>query len=73
MEEKGTTLSRHIHSLRRAGTSFTITWDLLEKRLTGYNITSKSCRLCLLEKFSFWFGNPMHCSILISLTILLFA
>ena len=34
-EETGTTLSRHVHSLRRAGSSFTITWDLLEKRLAG--------------------------------------
>ena len=26
-----------------------------------------------LVEFSFWFGNPMHCQVLISLTILLFA
>ena len=54
-EETGTTLSRHIHSLRRAGTDFTIAWDLLEKKQAGYNITSKSCRLCLLEKFHIMF------------------
>ena len=33
--KKGTTLSRHIHSLRRAGKEFSISWDLLEKKLTG--------------------------------------
>ena len=54
-EETGTTLSRHVHNLRRAGTNFTITWDLLEKHLAGYNITSRSCRLCLLEKFHIMF------------------
>ena len=54
-EEAGTTLSRHVHSLRRAGTSFTIAWDLLEKKLAGYNPSSKSCRLCLLEKFHIMF------------------
>ena len=53
--KKGTTLSRHIHSLRRSGTSFNITWDLLEKRLSGYNTTSRACRLCLLEKFHIMF------------------
>ena len=51
----GTTLSRHIHKLRGEGKSFTITWDLLEKNLADYNITSKACRLCLLEKFHILF------------------
>ena len=54
-EETGTTLSRHVHKLRKAGTSFTITWDLLEEGLTGYNPTSGQCRLCLLEKFHIMF------------------
>ena len=54
-EETGTTLSRHVHKLRRAGTNFTITWNLLESRQAGYNPTSKSCRLCLLEKFHIMF------------------
>ena len=54
-DKPGTTLSRHIHKLRREGTDFTITWDLLEKKLAGYNISSKSCRLCLLEKFHILF------------------
>ena len=53
--ETGTTLSRHVHKLRRAGTTFTITWDLLEEGLTGYNPTSGQCRLCLLEKFHIMF------------------
>ena len=54
-EETGTTLSRHVHKLRKAGTDFTITWELLEKGLAGYNPSSKSCRLCLLEKFHIMF------------------
>ena len=54
-DKPGTTLSRYIHKLRREGTNFTITWDLLEKKQAGYNITSKSCRLCLLEKFHILF------------------
>ena len=32
-----------------------ITWDLLEKRIAGYNPTSRQCRLCLLEKFHIMF------------------
>ena len=44
-DETGTTLSRHIHKLREAGTDFDITWDLLEKRIAGYNPISKQCRL----------------------------
>ena len=54
-DKPGTTLSRHTHELRRKGIDFTITWDILEKRLAGYNTTSKSCRLCLLEKFHIMF------------------
>ena len=45
----GTTLSRHIHKLRETGMDFDFTWDLLEKRIAGYNPTSRQCRLCLLE------------------------
>ena len=54
-DKPGTTLSRYIHKLRGEGTDFTITWDLLEKKQAGYNITSKSCRLCLLEKYHILF------------------
>ena len=54
-DEPGTTLSRHVHKLRKAGTSFTIKWDLLEEGLAGYNPTSGQCRLCLLEKFHIMF------------------
>ena len=54
-DETGTTLSRHIHKLRETGTNFNITWDLLEKRIAGYNPTSRQCRLCLLEKFHIMF------------------
>ena len=54
-DKPGTTLSRHIHKLRREGKNYTISWDLLERNLAGYNITSKACRLCLLEKFHILF------------------
>ena len=37
--------------LKRSGTPYTITWKVLD-RGKGYNPSSKSCRLCLLEK---WF------------------
>ena len=53
--EPGTTLSRHVHSLRKTGANFTITWDLLEKKLAGYNPTTRSCRLCLLEAYHIMF------------------
>ena len=39
----GTTLSQRIHKLREAGMDFNITWDLLEKRIAGYNPTYKHC------------------------------
>ena len=44
-EETGTTLGtrRHVHNLRRACTSFNITWDLLEKRQAGCNPTNNPC------------------------------
>ena len=48
-DDTGTTLSRHIHKLRETGMDFDFTWDLLEKRIAGYNPTSRQCRLCLLE------------------------
>ena len=54
-DETGTTLSRHVHKLRKAGTNFTIKWDLLEEGLAGFNPTSGQCRLCLLEKFHIMF------------------
>ena len=49
-DETGTTLSRHIHKLREAGTDFDITWDLLERRIAGYNPISKQCRLKWMER-----------------------
>ena len=54
-DKPGTTLSKHTHKLRREGIDFTITWDILERRLAGYNTSSKSCRLCLLEKYHIMF------------------
>ena len=44
-----TILSQHIWKLKDVGTDFTIKWKILE-RGGGYNDTTKSCRLCLLEK-----------------------
>ena len=45
----------HTHKLIREGIDFTITWDILERRLAGYNTSSKACRLCLLEKYHIMF------------------
>ena len=47
---KGTTLSNHVWDLKREGTPFTISWSILA-RGDGYNPSTKSCRLCLLEKW----------------------
>ena len=44
-----TTLSHYIWDLKQNNMDFTVTWKILE-RGRGYNQTSKSCRLCLLEK-----------------------
>ena len=49
-----TTLSQHIWKLKRAGTPYTITWKVLD-RGRGYNPSTKSCRLCLLEKWYIMF------------------
>ena len=51
---KGTTLSKHVWSLKRAGIPFTISWSI-QARGDGYNPSSKQCRLCLLEKWHILF------------------
>ena len=47
---KGTTLSKHVWSLKRAGIPYTISWSI-QARGDGYNPSNKQCRLCLLEKW----------------------
>ena len=51
---KGTTLSQHVWTLKRAGTPYTIAWSI-QARGGGYNISNKQCRLCLLEKWHILF------------------
>ena len=51
-----TTLSHHVWDLKQAGIDYSISWKVLA-RGRGYNQTSKSCRLCLLEKHFIMF-NP---------------
>ena len=51
---KGTTLSKHVWSLKRAGIPYTISWSI-QARGDGYNPSSKQCRLCLLEKWHILF------------------
>jgi hypothetical protein len=53
-KQTATTLSQHIWSLKKTNTPHTITWKTLE-RGQGYNPASKSCRLCLLEKYNIMF------------------
>ena len=48
-EAKGTTLSKHVWDLKRAGIPYSISWSILA-RGDGYNPSNKQCRLCLLEK-----------------------
>ena len=55
-EKKGTTLSKHVHKLKREGASFNISWAITERGLSGYNQTSKACRLCLLESYHIMFS-----------------
>ena len=51
---KGTTLSKHVWNLKRAGTPYTISWSI-QARGDGYNPSNKQCRLCLLEKWHILF------------------
>ena len=51
---KGTTLSKHVWNLKRAGTPYTIAWSI-QARGGGYNPSTKQCRLCLLEKWHILF------------------
>ena len=51
---KGTTLSKHVWNLKRAGTPYTISWSV-QARGDGYNPSNKQCRLCLLEKWHILF------------------
>ena len=52
--ETNTTLSQHIWKLKRSEIEYTITWKIID-RGRGYNPSSKSCRLCLLEKYYIMF------------------
>ena len=47
-EQKGTTLSAHIWELKDKGIAHEITWSILATA-SGYNTTTKQCRLCLTE------------------------
>ena len=51
---KGTTLSKHVWNLKRAGTPYNIAWSI-QARGDGYNTSNKQCRLCLLEKWHILF------------------
>ena len=53
-DAKGTTLSSHVWGLKRAGTAYNISWSILA-RGDGFNPSTKSCRLCLLEKWHILF------------------
>ena len=45
----GTCLSRHVHTLKRMNTPYTINWDIV-KRAAAYNPITNICRLCVQEK-----------------------
>lgn len=45
-----TSLSKHIWNLKEKGIRYKIKWSIL-RRTGGYNSVSKSCSLCLTEKF----------------------
>jgi hypothetical protein len=45
-----TCLSEHIWNLKEKGINYNIKWTL-ERRTSGYSSVSKSCSLCLTEKF----------------------
>lgn len=51
---KGTTLSQHVWTLKRARTPYTIAWSI-QARGGGYNPSTKQCCLCLLEKWHILF------------------
>ena len=56
-ETGNTTLSSHYWKEKEEGKSPVVTWSILERGLTDYNPTSRTCRLCLREKFVIVF-NP---------------
>ena len=45
-----TELSKHIWELNDRGEEYKLSWNIID-RASSYNGTSKSCRLCLLEKY----------------------
>ena len=47
-EQKGTTLSAHVWELKDKGIPYKLDWSLLATA-SGYNPSTKQCRLCLLE------------------------
>ena len=48
--ETSTTLSEHIHQLKKEDKRYELKWSLLD-RGPVYNPITRKCRLCLLEKF----------------------
>ena len=47
-EQKGTTLSTYIWELKDKAIPYELSWSILATA-SGYNTTTKQCRLCLLE------------------------
>ena len=53
-QRDSTTLSKHIWDLKDSGTSYDLTWNLVENSKI-YNHTTGICRLCNLEKYYIMF------------------
>ena len=49
-EQNGTRLSAHIWDLKDKDIPFKLTWSIMTTA-SGYNPSTKQCRLCLLEKW----------------------
>ena len=50
MDRKGTSLSNHIWKLKSAAIPYTLSWKILN-RCHSFNPTTRTCNLCLKEKY----------------------
>lgn len=57
-EQKGTTLSTYIWELKDKAIPYELSWSILATA-SGYNTTTKQCRLCLLECWFILFKEEM--------------
>ena len=58
--KSSTSLSKHVWEKKKNGTDFTIKWEILKECLP-YRCGTRSCNLCLTEKYLILMADPKLC------------